>query len=358
AVMEESPLIGICDGTLDKKKDTYYYTNKIGGCPDLMPGVSNVHHQCTLCGGFLSHVVQIYCPLAVSPFHRTINVFACTSPQCQCKPESWKALRSQCLESEIKEPSQCQISDRTPVSTTDWCDDADDWGIDSEENVSNEQSLPTLLETDTLGASLEVSSRLQDLCINVSTGVEAARPPTDTPTFQTFYISVVEETDLGGQNDLDHANELLKAYEEREGVAVREIACCKGEGGDEAYEKTKAKHGDAVFSSFMKKISICPEQVLRYSWSGTPLFIMKPPSNINQMVLPCAHCGSPRVFEFQLMPALVSLLRSTQLSSELAVEFGTVLVYTCRDSCWTSGSSSPIEEFHVVQTDPDQKLFK
>ncbi|MCJ8735815.1 hypothetical protein PDJAM_G00251930 [Pangasius djambal] len=357
--MEESPLIGVCDGGIDKKKDTYYYTNKIGGCPDLIPGLSNPHHQCTLCRGFLSHVVQIYCPLAASPYHRTINVFACTAPQCHGKLETWKALRSQCLESEIKEASECQSSDRT-VSTTDWCDDADDWGMDSEETVGNELTHTAQPETDNFTASLEVSSRLQDLCINGSAGVEAAGPPTNTPTFQSFYISVAEEADLVDRNDLEHANRLLKEYEEREGVAVREVACCEGEGegGEEAYEKVKAKHGDAVFTSFMKRISLCPEQVLRYSWSGTPLFIIEPPSNVNQMVPPCAHCGSPRVFEFQLMPALVSLLRGAHLSSELAVEFGTVLIYTCRDSCWTSGLGSPVEEFHFVQTDPDQKLFK
>ncbi|XP_060771023.1 programmed cell death protein 2-like [Neoarius graeffei] len=355
--MEESPLIGICDGAIDQKKNTYYNINKIGGCPDLIPGVSNPLNLCTLCSGVLSHVVQIYCPLAVSPYHRTINVFACTAPQCHGKQESWKAVRSQCLEFEIKETSACQSSDRTPVSTTDWCDDADDWGMDSEENTDSEQTCKAQPETGHQKASLDVSSRLQDLCINGSAGVEAAGPPTDSPTFQS-YISVMDEADLVGQNDLEHANRLLKEYEEREGVAVREIACCEGQGGEEAYEKAKAKHGDAAFSSFMKRVSLCPEQVLRYSWSGTPLFIMAPPSNVNQMVPPCAHCGSPRVFEFQLMPALVSLLRSVHLSSELAVEFGTVLIYTCRNSCWTSGSSSPLEEFHFVQTDPDQKLFK
>lgn len=133
---------------------------------------------------------------------------------------SWKALRSQCMESEIREPSACQSSDKTPVSSTDWCDDADDWGMDSEENVYNEQTCTAQPETDDLTASLEVSSRLQDLCINV----ESAGQPTDIPTFQSFYISVVEETDLVGQNDLEHANRLLKEYEEREGVAIREIA--------------------------------------------------------------------------------------------------------------------------------------
>lgn len=136
---------------------------------------------------------------------------------------SWKALRSQCLESEIKEPSECRSTDKTTVSTTDWCDDADDWGMDSGEDVGNEQTGTAQPKTDNLTASLEVSSRLQDLCITSSASVEAARAPTSTPTFQSFYISVVEETDLVGQSDLEHANRLLREYEEREGVAIKEI---------------------------------------------------------------------------------------------------------------------------------------
>ncbi|TSK45836.1 Programmed cell death protein 2-like [Bagarius yarrelli] len=299
--MEESILIGICDSAIDKKKDTSYYTNKIGGYP-------------------------------------------------------LEVCRSQCLESEIKEPSACQSSFREPVATTDWCDDADDWGM--EEKSSNEQNCADHSEKPNLTASLDVSSRLQDLCINSTEGLQSAGAATDCPTFQPFYISVVEEADLVGQNDFEHANRLLKEYEEREGVAIREITRCEGGRGEEAYEKSKAKHGDAVFSAFMKRITSCPEQVLRYSWSGTPLFIMEPPSNVNETAPPCEHCGSPRVFEFQLMPALVSLLRSTRLTTEFSVEFGTVLIYTCRDSCWTSGSSSPVDEFSFVQTDPDQKLFK
>lgn len=136
---------------------------------------------------------------------------------------SWKALRSQCLGSEIKEPSECPSSD-TPVPTTDWCDDADDWGMDSEENVCNEQTSTAQLETDIQTASQEVRNRLQDLSISRSAGVEAARRAADTPTFQSFYISVVEEADLVGPNDLEHENRLLKEYEEREGEVAREIA--------------------------------------------------------------------------------------------------------------------------------------
>ena len=121
----------------------------------------------------------------------------------------------------------------------------------------------------------------------------------------------------------------------------------------------------AFFSRFMKKISICPEQILRYCWNGKPLFISEPPSNMTQMVPLCSSCGGPRTFEFQLMPALVSLLQpkdsrtTTDCAPSEVLEFGTVLVYTCRNSCWTSGSSNtPREEFLFVQADPDQKFFK
>ncbi len=53
----------------------------------------------------------------------------------------------------------------------------------------------------------------------------------------------------------------------------------------------------------------------RYSWAGSPLFITEPPSSVSQTVPCCAHCSSPRVFEFQLMPALVSLLSSADTNS-------------------------------------------
>ncbi len=39
---------------------------------------------------------------------------------------------------------------------------------------------------------------------------------------------------------------------------------CEGGQAQEEYEKATAKHGDEVFISFMKKISLCPEQVLRW----------------------------------------------------------------------------------------------
>lgn len=200
-------------------------------------------------------------------------------------------------------------------------------------------------------SEMDVSSRLQDLRLRESQD--------DVPVFRPFFISVMEESDLcGEEGDLAHAQQLLREYERREG-RVAELEGGEG-GGEEKYEKTKARHGDAVFSRFMKKISLCPQQILRYCRGGKPLFISEPPSNLPQVVsaAACGSCGGSRTFELQLMPALVSLLRGKDGSTQAELEFGTVLVYTCANSCWTDGSHSPVEEFCFVQMDPDQQLFK
>lgn len=166
---------------------------------------------------------------------------------------------------------------------------------------------------------------------------------------------MVEEADCCEDHDLEHARELLREYERREGVKVVELVGNEGD-GDEKYEKTRARHRDAVFCKFMKTILACPQQILRYCRGGNPLFISEPPSNMVQLVPACSSCGEPRTFELQLMPALVSLLQGGSVGAEL--EFGTVLVYTCTSSCWTSRSASAVEEFCFIQTDPDQQLFK
>ena len=42
------------------------------------------------------------------------------------------------------------------------------------------------------------------------------------------------------------------------------IVCRSKGGAGESYEKTAARHGDRTFSKFQKRISLCPEQILRY----------------------------------------------------------------------------------------------
>ncbi|KAI1904106.1 hypothetical protein AGOR_G00002250 [Albula goreensis] len=347
ATAEETLLIGLCDSAIGQNVASFS-TNKIGGLPDCLPSISVRYPSCALCSTFLSHVVQVYCPLAASPYHRNINVFACPNPQCSAKSESWTALRSQCLDTTVCEDqkTKCATNTDAPMATRDWCDDADDWGEAEEEEPKNVGPAYSDNTPQSSGADVDFRSRMEGLCL-VEEG--ESRPnvcildiPGPVPTFCPYYISVLEEGDLLDQSDMEHAQRLLQEYEQREGVAVEKMGCCDSEGQVEKYEKTEARHGDQIFARFMKKISLCPEQILRYCWSGSPLLITDPPSNMTQMVPPCSRCGDPRIFEFQLMPALVSLLRTADSSSDMAVEFGTVLVYT---SCQSARSRAETGAF-------------
>ncbi|KGL90350.1 Programmed cell death protein 2-like, partial [Charadrius vociferus] len=256
----------------------------------------------------------------------------------------------------------------------DWCDEADDWGVcdGAESPACASLQLLGLKEAVSSSFSREVdcASQLQQLHLSEATdgsGSLNTHPPVNegmgmatsgsAPVFQPFYISVVDEEDYTGFLDTDHADKLLREYQQREGVDLKQLMSesFAGEGNNEKYEKSEVKGRDHTFHKFMKRISVCPEQILRYSWGGQPLFITCPPANIDKGIPACGNCGSSRIFEFQLMPALVSMLQS---DSDLSVEFGTAVVYTCERSCWPTNHQTPLEEFVFVQEDPDQRLFK
>ncbi|XP_053127213.1 programmed cell death protein 2-like [Hemicordylus capensis] len=348
--------------------------SRLGGAPDRFPSVTLVRPACGICRAALMHVVQIYCPLEGSPFHRVINLFACAKKSCWGKAESWKALRSQYLQAEGKETQDCKLKQRQEcvMETKDWCEGAEDWGEVREMAPSEPK---TGLSRDLHPASallpreVDCASQFQGLSLQEAPGIlhplRSHKPATEEhilPSynleFQAYYISVVEEEDYLGCNDTDHVQKLLKEYQHREGVDLEELMSESYAAGscDEKYEKSEAEKRDQVFHKFMKSISVCPGQILRYSWGGQPLFITCPSLDVKTAVPLCNNCKSKRIFEFQLMPALVSMLKSGD--GDVSVEFGTAVVYTCEKSCWPVDHPTPLEEFIFIQEDPDQQLFK
>ncbi|XP_074864890.1 programmed cell death protein 2-like [Carettochelys insculpta] len=375
----EPVLLGLRDAAIDEpgrssRQGPSWATSKLGGCPDCVPSLTMSYPSCGICGAFLMHIVQIYCPLEGSLFHRVINVFACAMKDCWGKSESWKVLRSQYLELQGKETQDIKLkqNQENNFAMKDWCDGADDWGI-GDETAYPVQTTSHLLglnkvRSSSLSTDTEYSSQFQGLSLSDTTDVsdslhrlapcgDGIVMPASCPRFQSYYISVVDEEDYTSCLDTAHAHKLLKEYQQREGIDLEQLMSESFLGeADEKYEKSEVKNIDCVFHKFMKRISACHDQILRYSWSGQPLFITCPSYNINNMVPVCTTCGSNRVFEFQLMPALVSMLKSTD--ADLSVEFGTVLIYTCERSCWLVNHQNPLEEFLFIQEDPDQQLFK
>lgn len=110
--------------------------------------------------------------------------------------------------------------------------------------------------------------------------------------------------------------------------------------------------------------SLCVRNTIRsYQRGGDPLLITDNPQYVPK-TYQCKWCGSPCVFEFQVLPQLIYILQSAirqnvqegQSAKCEMVEYGTVLVYTCSKCCW-SGSSNMVEEVVLVQPDLDTSLI-
>ncbi|XP_078006231.1 programmed cell death protein 2-like isoform X4 [Phascolarctos cinereus] len=249
----------------------------------------------------------------------------------------WKVFRSQFLQmqEEYAQGTELKRKEENNFAVKDWCEGAEDWGDDSESNRAP-WITSDLLDSD-IGDNVNVDedrecmSQLQELTLDEALSdshsfghtIPAREghvlPSSSVPVFQPYYINVVDEEDYTNFVDTNHAQKLLQEYRQREGIEL-----------------------DLLIAQ-------------RYSWNGQPLFITCPSSDATG-IPSCSNCGSCRVFEFQLMPALVSMLKNTLL--DISVEFGTVLIYTCQKSCWPANHQNPVEEFCVIQEDPDQMLFK
>nr|SVE70285.1 EOG090X0266 [Daphnia similis]SVE70909.1 EOG090X0266 [Daphnia similis] len=92
---------------------------------------------------------------------------------------------------------------------------------------------------------------------------------------------------------------------------------------------------DKIFLKFKEKIDSYPDQVLRYGKGETPLWVSD--SNAPSMIPNCEYCGSERRFEFQIMPQVLNYLQLDNIS-EGGVDWGTLLIYVCKNNCDSSPS--------------------
>ena len=262
----------------------------------------------------------------------------------------------------------------------------------------------------------DVSNRLQDLAMSqmdppttcnsseyniITQNRTMSDFPQNLPKFDSCYIHVLEEPEqrIGS---LNYEENLLREYEKREGPLTElEKGAISNTG--EKYEKSEVADRDRTFHKFQKRLRRCQEQCLRYQWNGSPLLFsgkVAPSHDLDDVPM-CSNCHSKRVFELQLMPALslvlnkvesdivaqkhqskTELLEGSLLCNEhklgkaatinqpemvsasdcssARIEFGTVFVYTCSKSCVKSqdGFNIPVEEFVVMQSDPDSKILQ
>jgi len=105
------------------------------------------------------------------------------------------------------------------------------------------------------------------------------------------------------------------------------------------------------FAMFQARVSCAPDQVIRYCFKDQASPLWPSPANLPALtdVPPCKRCGAPRKFEFQVMPQLLNHLQQDEMDPA-ALDWGTIVVYTCSKSCsGPSGGAKYDEEFVWVQ---------
>merc|ERR550539_1955659 len=101
----------------------------------------------------------------------------------------------------------------------------------------------------------------------------------------------------------------------------------------DAYAQEKDELGkDDLFTGFEERCALCPDQVFRFpenslDYNPKPLWCGSQSRIKLSEIPPCPYCSAPRIFEFQVLPQLLSDL------GELNLDWSNLCVYTCPNSC-------------------------
>ncbi|XP_061736199.1 programmed cell death protein 2 [Nerophis ophidion] len=307
------------------------FPSKVGGKPAWLslrglPSLSGL--ECETCRLPMLFLLQVYAPIPGQDrsFHRTLFVFCCKNPKCYVHSDSccMKVFRSQL-------PRRNEFYSYEPPAETEAPCDFD----------SNQSVLPTS------GVKL---------CWVCGCPGNKACSRCHAVTYCGKHHQMLHwknthkhECCCGGRKETSACPFLFPQFELlTEPVEEKEE---EGEEADEAIGQTGADcsaiaetlaeidleemamhetEEDRVFQRFKRKIAPEPQQVLRYSRGGAPLWVSLHhiPSDTD---IPACTCGAKRTFEFQVMPQLLNSLCVD--STGESIDWGTLAVYTCSVSC-------------------------
>ncbi|KAI0820382.1 programmed cell death protein 2 [Trametes gibbosa] len=428
--------LGVPDGPVDDPAILLDPTvSRLGGHPSFLssPHPSLAHATCTNCSQPMELLIQIWCPLEESPNDRALYVWACANGSCQRKEGSvraWRELRfnkkyAEKLErklarrkaKELEEAkASAEVARKTLPKSNPFALGAnsahDPFGLGSQifgGTAASSESTPQHVQADFTGSSgtssrgesdSEESDDADDVLVAGMQSASLADSPWKTaPAYPALYLSTVSEylpppskvkVSSGAQTDPDDE----KAPKGNDNSGGWDL-----EGYGDSLDV------DHAFERFSKRVSYEGEQCLRYERKGTPLpfasdkvfdrlfplppgppapvtkaaFMVAPPRKrtyVASSIPPCPICKGSRVFECQLMPNLINVLRASEgeqkkltdeerraeilralrnagASGRRGMEWGTCMVFSCEKDCSEEDAGGSIwrEEYVLVQWD-------
>ncbi|KAI8340254.1 programmed cell death protein 2 [Chlamydoabsidia padenii] len=373
-----STLLGVPDGTISTDDDTDPYLTKLGGLPvwlnDKTP--PSDYCKCHVCGGWLYLLCQSYIPLPDSVYHRVIYILACNRRSCMRKEGSFSVIRSHMVDEEYlraqqqKEEQKKKREEQKKASpgfgTPQGFQLGDLWGGSKSFGSSTTSGFGMTAKP----ATETLAERLGKLQIDKKEEHKpklSTEPPvttSDLPSFPAEYLYITPEN-TENTKELEFDMSRYQEYLDLESVDDNDT---DGTWANEQYEKDQLPRGvDKQFKKFMDRVACEPSQCIRYEWDGLPLFYQYAEGNQGGS---CDACGGPRVYEMQLMPNVLSILPTAEYAAatdtplsttktlegmNVGMEFGTVLVYVCKNDCHPGDTHDTtfVKESAVVQYELD-----
>ncbi|KAG9469520.1 hypothetical protein GDO78_020303 [Eleutherodactylus coqui] len=326
------------------------FPSKVGGRPawlgeEGLPGPERL--QCGVCKKPLAFLLQVYAPCTGS-FHRTLYLFACRDPACHRAGEnrSYKVFRNQLPRKNEtysygpppdspppgEDPASFQLKCGLQLCRVCGCLGPKSCSRCHKANYC-----------DRLHQLIDWRAQHKVVCAQEADvrGVEAADHGFLFPEYEL--VTEPEELDCDTSLTDDSTMSQMDVESMSSNVPSNLESSLDDLKLNEDDLTAMAKHeseDDKAFSRFKKRISVEPEQVLRYCRGGDPLWISL--QNVPaENDIPNCECGAKRAFEFQVMPQLLNHLKVDSLQE--SIDWGVLAVYTCAANC--NAETCYVEEF-------------
>ncbi|PRP79469.1 hypothetical protein PROFUN_12595 [Planoprotostelium fungivorum] len=318
---EEFITLGFLGDAIGDTDDVDVLMTKIGGRPNRIDVRKitfgeTIKPQCPKCGGDQALLLQAWIALR---------------HQKEISEEEKKYYYPE----EDKEEKKEEKPSEKLFEESDWGADSSDWGAEEEENLTRDIEEKLALRDDASSSKKEKKEKRTE-----ETAGEAPRPTSKIcgeRNIECIEVQVArEEKEEKKKGDRTKEKEILSTMDVEGKQNTEEVW------GGEQYENP-----DRNFNKFQKRVEKNPEQILRYSPNGQVLYTTE---NDAPEVPPCPLCQSPRRFEMQILPTLISLggIQWNNRGESGNFEFGNVILFTCPNSCTTT-TSSFYSEFVTIE---------
>jgi pre-rRNA-processing protein TSR4 len=304
----------------------------VGGKPVWLKRPQEKPLVCSVCGDVLVLLAQIYAPLdtvETTAYHRVLYVFICTKGACWKKKNCVAVLRSQLAKEEDRQGdfATCCVCGKPGSKACSQCHRRKfcskshqliDWRAGHKQKCKKKEGQDESPDTE------------EDL------------PEDESYRYKKRYLDTEEEQwipDKAAFRELADAHSALVVNDHQIKAKILPSAASET-------NVDQSKSSDRFFLRFQNRCQAHPDQVLRYAWGAkAPLWVNAEGQMVGSPPV-CEACGAERVFELQLMPQLLFYMNVDKQQDNTAMDWSSIVVYSCSKSCKTDSSVAEFPFIH------------